>query len=90
MTITNEQLKQAFDVLTDNNFHNDTSILNCYLAFGLVPVTEPEHDKLWAILERLKRIDRKSYDVGYLTFQDIDNRHELNNQVKAIINKFSK
>ena len=30
--ISNRDVKRAFETLTDNNFHNDTSILNCYLA----------------------------------------------------------
>lgn len=35
--LTNRVIDKAYETLTDNNFHNDTSILNCYLAFGLVP-----------------------------------------------------
>lgn len=88
MTITNEQLKQAFDILTDNNFHNDTSILECYLAFGIVPPTKKEHQELWSILEELKEIDRKNYIQGFLRCEDVEHRNKLDKQVKAIINKF--
>ena len=89
-TITNENITQSFETMTDNNYHNDTSILNCYLAMGLVPYGAPEWDKLWKILDRLKEIDRKSYIQGFLRFEDLENRSKLDKELEKIVKKYVK
>ena len=77
-----------FDVLTDNNFHTDTSIFNCYIAFGIVPQDAPEFNELFSILDGLKEIDRKSFEKGYLVYSDLENRAELDNRLTEIVSKY--
>lgn len=83
-----KHINAAFEVLTDNNFHTDTSILNCYLAFGIVPQTAPEYNELFTILDGLKAIDRKSFETGYLVYSDLENRAELDNRLAEIVSKY--
>ena len=83
-----KHINAAFDVLTDNNFHTDTSILNCYIAFGIVPQTAPEYNELWTILDGLKEIDRKSYIIGYLTYNDLEKRSALDKRLEDIVSKY--
>ena len=85
---THKHINQAFEVLTDNNYHTDTSIFNCYIAFGVVPQAAPEYNELWTILEGLKEIDRKSYSIGYLTYNDLEKRAALDKQLLDIVNKY--
>lgn len=90
MKITENELNQAYEILTDNNFHNDTSILNCYIAFGIVPPDKKEHQELWKILDELKEIDRKNYIVGFLRFEELERRSKLDKRVRTITEKYSK
>ena len=69
--ITNKAINNSFETLTDNNYHNDTSIFSCYIMLGLIPSESPDHDILWGILEKLKEIDRKNYTQGFLRFDDL-------------------
>lgn len=87
--ITNRMYEKATDILTDNNYHTDTSLLDCYLTFGVVPAVSDECQELWGILEGLKAIDRKNYEVGYLTITDVETRSRLDNRVKAIYKKYT-
>ena len=86
--ITNHTINNTFEVLTANNFHNDTSILNCYLALGYIPVESPDRNKIWTILEKLKEIDRKNYTQGFLRFEDLEARAALDKKLEEIIKKF--
>ena len=86
--ITNHSIGQAFENLTENNFHNDTSIFNCYLAFGIVPPDKKEYQLLWGILEGLKEIDRKNYIQGFLRFEDLEKRAALGKKLEKIIRKY--
>ncbi len=86
--ITNHSIGQAFENLTENNFHNDTSIFNCYLAFGIVPPDKKEYQMLWGILDGLKEIDRKNYIQGFLRFDDLEKRAALDKKLEKIIRKY--
>lgn len=86
--ITNHSIGQAFENLTENNFHNDTSIFNCYLAFGIVPPDKKEYQMLWGILDGLKEIDRKNYIQGFLRFDDLEKRAALDQKLEKIIRKY--
>ena len=86
--ITNHSIGQAFENLTENNFHNDTSIFNCYLAFGIVPPDKKEYQMLWGILDGLKEIDRKNYTQGFLRFEDLEKRAALDKKLEKIIRKY--
>ena len=87
--ITNHSIGQAFENLTENNFHNDTSIFNCYLAFGIVPPDKKEYQMLWGILDGLKEIDRKNYTQGFLRFDDLEKRAALDKKLEKIIRKYT-
>lgn len=87
--ITNHAMNNTFEVLTDNNFHNDTSILNCYIALGLIPLNAPERSKIWGILEKLKEIDRKNYTQGFLRFEDLEARADLDKQLENITRRYT-
>ena len=87
--ITNHAYNKATEILTDNNYHTDTSLLDCYLTFGVVPAVSDECQELWGILEGLKAIDRKNYELGYLTLTDVETRSRLDNRVKAIYKKYT-
>lgn len=86
--ITNHAIGKSFDILTDNNYHTDTSIFNAYIALGIVPPTNKDHDIIWGILNGLKEIDIKSYTVGYLTFEDLEHRAALDKQLTEIVKKY--
>ena len=86
--ITNHAIGQAFENLTENNYHNDTSILNCYLAFGIVPPDKKDYQMLWCILHELKEIDRKNYIQGFLRFDDLEKRAALDKKLEKIIRKY--
>lgn len=86
---TNHSIGQAFENLTENNFHNDTSIFNCYLAFGIVPPDKKEYQMLWGILDGLKEIDRKNYTQGFLRFDDLEKRAALDKKLEKIIRKYT-
>lgn len=86
--ITNHSIGQAFENLTENHFHNDTSIFNCYLAFGIVPPDKKEYQMLWGILDGLKEIDRKNYIQGFLRFDDLEKRAALDKKLEKIIRKY--
>ena len=85
---TNHAIEKAFENLTENNFHNDTSIFNCYLAFGIVPPDKKDYQALWGILESLKEIDRKNYTQGFLRFEDLEKRAALDKKLEKIIKKY--
>lgn len=87
--ITNHSIGQAFENLTENNFHNDTSIFNCYLAFGIVPPDKKDYQLLWGILDGLKEIDRKNYIQGFLRFDDLEKRAALDKKLEKIIRKYT-
>ena len=87
--ITNHSIGQAFENLTENNFHNDTSIFSCYLAFGIVPPDKKEYQSLWGILDGLKEIDRKNYTQGFLRFEDLEKRAALGKKLEKIIRKYT-
>lgn len=87
--ITNHSIGQAFENLTENNFHNDTSIFNCYLAFGIVPPGKKDYQLLWGILDGLKEIDRKNYTQGFLRFDDLEKRAALDKKLEKIIRKYT-
>lgn len=86
--ITNHAIGKSFDILTDNNYHTDTSIFNCYIALGIVPPTNQDHDIIWNILNGLKEIDIKSYTVGSLRFEDLERRAALDKQLTDIVKKY--
>ena len=86
--ISNKDIQRSFETLTDNNFHNDTSILNCYIALGFLPYDVPERENVWTILEELKRIDRKNYTQGFLRFEDLEKRNNLDKELEKIVNGF--
>ena len=86
--ITNKATAIAFETLTENNYHNDTSIFNAYIAFGLVPYTAPEYDEIWSILNGLKEIDHKNYTQGFLRFEDLEKRSKLDKRLEQIIKKY--
>ena len=83
-------IKKAFDVLTDNNFHTDTSILNCYLALGIIPANEFEHQVIWTALDDLKALDRKANIQGGLTIQDIEYRAAIDKVIEQQVNAYYK
>lgn len=85
---TNHSIEKAFDNLTENNYHNDTSIFNCYLAFGIVPPDKKDYQVLWGILENLKEIDRKNFTQGFLRFEDLEKRTALDKKLEKIIKKY--
>lgn len=93
-TVNNTVYEQALEILTDNNYHNDTSLLDCYLAFGIVPVMvnehyNKEHGELWGILNELKAIDRKNYVEHCLRIGDIERRNALDNRVRELVKKYT-
>ena len=85
---SNKEINNSFEILTENNYHNDTSIFSCYIMLGLIPPESPDHNKIWGILEKLKEIDRKNYTQGFLRFDDLENRNKLDKQLERIYNKY--